>query len=40
MNLFLKSKGTPLIERTKTLSAVNPSNTDIITGLAVMYKKI
>ena len=39
MNLFLKSKRTPLIEHTKTLSAVNPANTDIITGLAVMDKK-
>ena len=39
MTLFLKSKGTPLIERAKTLSAVNPANTDIITGLAVMDKK-
>ena len=39
MNLFLKSKGTPLIERAKTLSAVSPASTDIITGLAVMDKK-
>ena len=39
MNLFLKSKGTPLNECAKTLSAVNPANTDIITGLAVMDKK-
>ena len=38
MNLFLKSKGTPLIERAKTFSSVNPANTDI-TGLTVMDKK-
>ena len=39
MNLFLKSKGTPLIECAKTLSAVNPANTDIITGLERTQRK-